>query len=114
MELTFFDELSQQSRTIEVECSVVWDAQRWDIGTCAGIVWAVPIGWPNNAQPVCQELCPEFCEALPDECLPYYIAPQQPEVLLGRRDLVAAQREADQARGGFAAMVCGYSPASVA
>jgi hypothetical protein len=108
MERTLTDALSQRPFTIEVERSVTLGEQRWDIGTCAGIVWAVPVGWPTNAHPVCQDTCPEFCEALAAERLPYYVAPAQPEVLLGRRDLVAAQREADQARGGFAAMVCGY------
>ena len=34
---------------------------------------------------------------------------KDPELLLaGRKDLADAQRQADQARGGFAALVCGY------
>lgn len=42
----------------------VVDGQRWIDTTVAGVRWAIPEGWPNNASPICEESEPEAYHAI--------------------------------------------------
>lgn len=33
--------------------------QLWVAVSVEGVNWALPLGWPNNAQPICEEISPE-------------------------------------------------------
>lgn len=64
----FFDSESGKKKAIEVEKTVTTsDGQIWKIGrTRDGVDWAVPVGFPNNANPICRESEPEAYQELAD------------------------------------------------
>lgn len=42
-----------------IEKSFFIEQQKWVVVNCAGINWVIPVGWPNNATPICEESEPE-------------------------------------------------------
>lgn len=53
--IKFFDPGSGKHLCGEVRKSGYIDEQKWIDVLVDGVQWAVPVGWPNNCNPVCKE-----------------------------------------------------------
>lgn len=63
-------EVDGQVVVVDVERSGYVGDQRWIVGRAqGGLLWAVPVGWPNNAAPVCEYQEGWFVAELA-QCLP--------------------------------------------
>lgn len=57
--IKFFDAESGIEREGEIIASGSIGDQQWNEVTVEGIYWAVPVGFPNNSSPICEESEPE-------------------------------------------------------
>lgn len=54
----------QQEMIVEEKVAGFDGEQRWDYQNHSGVDWLVPVGFPNNAAPICREVEPEAYEEL--------------------------------------------------
>lgn len=57
--IKFFDSETGMQICGEVRRTGYVASQQWADVRANGVDWAVPMGWPNNATPICKESAPE-------------------------------------------------------
>lgn len=61
-DITFIDPETGNQITGESSGTFFAESQKYAEVTVHGIDWLVPVGWPNNASPICRESEPEAYE----------------------------------------------------